>query len=59
MIETKTLTPKEVAGVLGCHVDFVLKEIKLRRMRPVFRVNQRVIRIPESTVEKYRAGRVV
>ena len=54
----KTFTPKEVASVLGCHIDFVRAEIKFRRMHPVYRVNKRVIRIPETTLEKYREGRI-
>jgi excisionase family DNA binding protein len=58
MSQKRDFTPKEAASELGCHVDFVRKEIKLRRIYPVFRVNARVIRIPAAAVEKYRAARM-
>jgi excisionase family DNA binding protein len=54
----KFLSPKEAASELGCHVDFIRSEIRRRRMTPVHRVNQRVIRIPMATFEAYRRSRV-
>lgn len=52
--KTRIFTPKEVASELCCSVDYVLSEIRRRRLSPVLRINQRVIRIPEATLESYR-----
>lgn len=52
--QTKMLSPKEVAGQLGCHVDFILSEIRVRHITPVLIVNKRVIRIPVTTIEAYK-----
>lgn len=53
-IYQRDMTPKEVASELGCHVKYVLAEIKRKRIAPVFKVNARVIRVPRSTFESYR-----
>lgn len=56
--KARFFTPKEAAAELGCHVDFIRAEILSRRMAPIFRINRRVIRIPATTLEAYRARRI-
>jgi excisionase family DNA binding protein len=48
-----SLSPKEVAQHLGFCSKTVLKLIKLGKIQPIYRINARVIRIPESSVKAY------
>lgn len=48
-----TFSPKEVALQLGFCTKTALKLIKNGQIRPVYRINARVIRIPESSVQAY------
>ena len=47
------LSPKEVAQQLGFCTKTVLKLVKKGQIRPVYRINARVIRIPESSLQAY------
>lgn len=48
-----TLSPKEVALQLGFCTKTTLKLIKNGQIGPVYRINARVIRIPESSIQAY------
>jgi excisionase family DNA binding protein len=48
-----TLSPKEVALQLGLCTKTVLKLIKEEDIAPVYRMNKRVIRIPQASVDRY------
>jgi excisionase family DNA binding protein len=56
MKQESYLTPKEVARHLACSTDYVLKEIRRGKLKPILRVNPRVIRIPISTYQKYASS---
>ena len=47
------LSPKEVAQQLGLCTRTVLKRIDSGEIEPAYRINQRVIRIPQSAVTEY------
>ena len=47
------LSPKEVALQLNFCTKTVLKLIKKGQICPIYRINRRVIRIPESSVRAY------
>ena len=53
------LSPKEVAAQLRLSTRTVLQRIRDGQLGPVHRINQRVIRIPQSSVNDYlrQAGR--
>lgn len=51
------LTPKEVAGVLGCSVYFVREEIK-RGTIPAIRINKRVFWVLRSELDAYIGSRM-
>jgi len=56
----RALTPKEVAAQLGLCTRTVLNYIRSERIKPVYRLNARVIRIPQHAVDDYLAqGKVV
>ena len=48
-----TYSPKEVALQLGFCTKTVLKIVKRGQIYPIYRINARVIRIPESSVQAY------
>ena len=48
-----TYSPKEVAQQLGFCTKTVLKLVKKGQIQPIYRINARVIRIPESSVQAY------
>lgn len=52
-ITESTYSPKEVAQKLGFCTKTVLKLIKNEDIQPVYRINPRVIRIPESSIGEY------
>ena len=49
----KHLTPKEAAYQLGLSPKTVLKRIREGQIQPVYRINARVIRIPQEAVDEY------
>jgi excisionase family DNA binding protein len=49
------LSPKEAAQQLGLSTRTVLKRVAEGRISPVFRINTRVIRIPQEAVDRYLA----
>lgn len=50
-----SLSPKEVAQQLGLCTKTVLTRIKSGDIHPVYRINKRVIRIPQSSIDAYLA----
>ncbi|HAV14117.1 MAG TPA: hypothetical protein DCX06_11595 [Opitutae bacterium] len=48
-----TYSPKEVAQQLGFCTKTVLSLIKKGQIHPIYRINARVFRIPESSVQAY------
>jgi len=54
-----TLSPKEVAQQLGLCTRTVLKRIHSGEIAPAYRINQRVIRIPQSAVTEYLKPAIV
>ena len=53
------LSPKEVAQQLGLCTRTVLKRIHIGEIEPAYRINQRVIRIPQSAVTEYLKPAIV
>ena len=53
------LSPKEVAQQLGLCTRTVLKRIHSGEIAPAYRINQRVIRIPQSAVTEYLKPAIV
>jgi excisionase family DNA binding protein len=53
------LSPKEVAQQLGLCTRTVLKRIHSGEIEPAYRINQRVIRIPQSAVTEYLKPAIV
>lgn len=53
-----SVPPKEAAALLGCHVDFVLAEIRGGSLRAT-RINARVIWVDLADLAAYRAARTV
>lgn len=47
------LSPKEVAQQLGLCTRTVLKRINTGEIAPAYRINKRVIRVPQSAVTAY------
>ena len=47
------LSPKEVAQQLGFCTKTVLSLIKRGELAPVYRINKRVIRVPQEAVDRY------
>ena len=52
-ITTVTLSPKEVSQQLGFCTKTVLRLIKEGKIAPVYRINKRVIRVPQQAVDRY------
>ncbi len=52
----KYLSPKEFAERVGLHKNTILKAIKEGRIK-AYRLNRKVIRIPESEIEAFLSGR--
>ena len=48
-----TLSPKEVAQQLGLCTKTVLKRVREGSIQPVYRINKRVIRIPQEAIDRY------
>lgn len=57
MNQDAALAPKEIAQMLNCSVDFVLEEIRRKRLAPAVRLNSRVIWVRRSVVERYLSDR--
>ena len=49
----KHLSPKEAAHQLGLSPKTVLKRIREGQIYPVYRINARVIRIPQEAIDEY------
>lgn len=47
------LSPKEVAGQLGLCSKTVLSRVRDGSIQPVYRINKRVIRIPQEAIDNY------
>lgn len=52
-VNDPALSPKEVAQQLGFCTRTVLKRIHSGEITPAYRINKRVIRIPQSAVTEY------
>ncbi len=55
-METKYLSPKAFAEVVGLHKNTVLRYIKEGKIK-AYRLNRKVIRIPLSEAELFLAGK--
>ncbi len=49
----KHLSPKEASYQLGLSTRTVLKRIREGQIYPVYRINARVIRIPQEAIDEY------